>query len=471
MKKLLLSLMLLWALPLAAQPTPNVHNISSNYTVQYSDCGNEISNTVSSAITVTIPANVCFTGQSIIFQQILTSTGGLSIAAGSGVTLNGVSNNLITSGPYGQIVLRLDSGNNWVGSSSTVLPGFFLGSGNTNNSKGYWQCMFSGGGLSPCSFGWDFYTNSLASNTHFHADHNKFFFEADGTSAPIVIEHPMSQTTGTSTGAIDYWCFGNTNCLPGGSAQAILESWSAISGYADGTYTIPTGLPAANTTGVGSATGTYFCLAANNLSQWCFWPDNSQVQGVIGSTQIPWIDATDSAGVVALTLGDNLNTSSSTVIQSKTNLQKEVDCNGSAGSSGQVLTSGGAGAPCTWTSAPTQTASSATITLTGMSGTVTGTLSYVITGQMACISMPSLTGTSNATTFTATGVPIALAPAHAQLIPIVAENNGSNVFTAQMNAAPASTTITFYNSLNPSGWTASGTKGFPGTVTGCYAMN
>ena len=48
---------------------------------------------------------------------------------------------------------------------------------------------------------------------------------------------------------------------------------------------------------------------------------------------------------------------------------------------------------------------------TGFTGAVTATVRYVKVGRLVTLPVPTLTGTSNATTFTVTGLPVALRPA------------------------------------------------------------
>lgn len=111
-------------------------------------------------------------------------------------------------------------------------------------------------------------------------------------------------------------------------------------------------------------------------------------------------------------------------------------------------------------------------TLTGMTATTTGTINYVKAGGMGMLYAASaITGTSNATTFTMTGLPTEMQPQGGTLEVMAAEfeNNtvanllGSAVLTA------GSGTITFKLSnvaatsgpvnFSGSAWTNSGTKG------------
>jgi hypothetical protein len=110
------------------------------------------------------------------------------------------------------------------------------------------------------------------------------------------------------------------------------------------------------------------------------------------------------------------------------------------GTVGQVLTADGSG-NATWT-AKTDATGSFTGTWTGMNATVTNTITWQKTGNIVTLSIPAQTGTSNATTFTITGMPAEIRPGAARDCACLAVNVGQN------NAAYASIasggTITFY---------------------------
>jgi hypothetical protein len=107
-------------------------------------------------------------------------------------------------------------------------------------------------------------------------------------------------------------------------------------------------------------------------------------------------------------------------------------------------------------------------TLTGMSGTTTGPVTYTIAGGI-CILTGSLLGTSNAGTMTLTGLPSQCQPAtQTQVIPCNLVNDGDNVSGAAI-VIPGSGTITFdigetsiitnYLALNYAGFLSTGAKG------------
>lgn len=127
---------------------------------------------------------------------------------------------------------------------------------------------------------------------------------------------------------------------------------------------------------------------------------------------------------------------------------------------------------------PTFAEGSFTGTLTGMSGATTGTVTYKIfanasgTGKVCVLSIAtSITGTSNATAMTMTGLPAACSPSSAVWVPtLVLDSGNSNAGAA--NIAGSGTTITFWTDANLSatGFTNSGSKGIEGGWTLTYAL-
>lgn len=115
-----------------------------------------------------------------------------------------------------------------------------------------------------------------------------------------------------------------------------------------------------------------------------------------------------------------------------------------------------------------------TITATGFSGSVTSTARYVRVGKAVTLHIPAMTGTSNANTFTFTGLPAAIQPATTQLILVnVVENNGSfpAIGSCYAEFAVGSGTVTLILNGNPSGWTASGTKSHYQSSVYNYLLN
>lgn len=105
----------------------------------------------------------------------------------------------------------------------------------------------------------------------------------------------------------------------------------------------------------------------------------------------------------------------------------------------------------------------------------TGTASWAKMGQVVVLTLPQNLGTSNATTFTTTGLPAAIQPsATTQTVAVVVENNTAEA-RALAQFASASGTITYSvwaaGGFNASNWTASGNKGIATPLTITYALN
>lgn len=102
---------------------------------------------------------------------------------------------------------------------------------------------------------------------------------------------------------------------------------------------------------------------------------------------------------------------------------------------------------------------------TGFSGTApTFTCNYQLVGSLVTVNMYGNFGTSNATTFTLSGVPTILIPSSAsQVVPLaLATNNGAEVssgISLEINAGQSFWTVQLNG--QGSGWTAANSKGFP----------
>jgi hypothetical protein len=100
------------------------------------------------------------------------------------------------------------------------------------------------------------------------------------------------------------------------------------------------------------------------------------------------------------------------------------------------------------------------LTLTGMTAGTTGSIGYVANGHGVTLNSAAITGTSNATTMTGTGLPAFLAPAAASINTMIVEDGSANslgTFSVGTNAV-----ITFKKDVTGAAFTASGTKGLPG---------
>lgn len=119
-------------------------------------------------------------------------------------------------------------------------------------------------------------------------------------------------------------------------------------------------------------------------------------------------------------------------------------------------------------------ASTFTATLVGCTTSPTGTINYRIVNQ-ATVTLEfdsTLTGTSNATTCSISGMPAAIQPARAQSFFLAIENNGATA----MAVATIQTTgsILFSATLlgtGSSGFAAAGIKGIPAAFTTTYNLN
>jgi hypothetical protein len=118
------------------------------------------------------------------------------------------------------------------------------------------------------------------------------------------------------------------------------------------------------------------------------------------------------------------------------------------------------------------TQGSFTGTATGMSGTVNATVRYQRIGNIVILNSGALSGTSNATSFTMTGIPAGIAPSqHTGPIATAAcSDNSAIVNDVSAFITASGTTLTFQKSGNSSGFTASGSKGFALGFTVTYML-
>lgn len=113
-----------------------------------------------------------------------------------------------------------------------------------------------------------------------------------------------------------------------------------------------------------------------------------------------------------------------------------------------------------------------TITYTGMTAGVTGTASWARMGNVVVLTLPLATGTSNLSTFTATGLPAAIQPASLTQQVAVAncENTGTVGAVCQAQINSASGTITMLLAGASGGWTNSGVKGIAAASSVTYSL-
>lgn len=106
-----------------------------------------------------------------------------------------------------------------------------------------------------------------------------------------------------------------------------------------------------------------------------------------------------------------------------------------------------------------------TFTATGNGFTVnpTGTAKFRIIGLVVVLFLPQLSGTSNVTTFTITGLPAAIRPTATEWRRDIGQDNGGNV-TINVRLNNASSTIDLFVDPGLTAWTAAGTKEFSATT-------
>jgi hypothetical protein len=98
-------------------------------------------------------------------------------------------------------------------------------------------------------------------------------------------------------------------------------------------------------------------------------------------------------------------------------------------------------------------------TLTGCTTSPTGTFKWFRVGPFVVLAVPSITGVSNTTTMTVTGLPANLQPATTAGYTFCACENNTLDVVVFLIITNGSGTLTFYNSIPGGPWTASGTKG------------
>lgn len=99
-----------------------------------------------------------------------------------------------------------------------------------------------------------------------------------------------------------------------------------------------------------------------------------------------------------------------------------------------------------------------TATGTGFTSSVTSTAVYEIIEYIVTITIPILTGTSNSTAFTITGIDSFALPSRTLWIPVRIADNGVDAFGLILVTASSSTLTLYPTAQSGSTWTASGTK-------------
>ena len=110
-------------------------------------------------------------------------------------------------------------------------------------------------------------------------------------------------------------------------------------------------------------------------------------------------------------------------------------------------------------------------TLTGCTTSPTGTVNYVRNGRMVLLAIPYMIGTSNTTSMTLTGMPVAIRPEFDQIVHGPFANDNGVVVSQKVDAYIANAgTITLFKGGSPTGWTSSGTKGISGASIIIYMI-
>jgi hypothetical protein len=110
-----------------------------------------------------------------------------------------------------------------------------------------------------------------------------------------------------------------------------------------------------------------------------------------------------------------------------------------------------------YTAAVIESTGTFTITATGMTTTVTGTARWVKQGSVVNLYFPTLSGTSNATSFTLTGLPAGIQPTREAYGATVVVDNGTGD-TGYCHLQAGSGTIEMLVRSGSNVWTNSGTK-------------
>lgn len=119
---------------------------------------------------------------------------------------------------------------------------------------------------------------------------------------------------------------------------------------------------------------------------------------------------------------------------------------------------------------PLQSTGSFTATLTGMSGATTGTINYRVVGNVAHLWLAAqISGTSNADTFTITGMPAAIRPGADRVLLMQAIDN--NAFANSQISVGSGGTATLVKLGGAGSWTTSGTKGLYAGTTISYPLD
>lgn len=114
-------------------------------------------------------------------------------------------------------------------------------------------------------------------------------------------------------------------------------------------------------------------------------------------------------------------------------------------------------------------------TLTGTSGAAVGTIAYQLVGSLVYLrAVNSISGTSNSTSMTMTGLPSEIIPSATRLGMCTYTSDDSGALISSISVSNSGV-VTFFvhptnSSLTAGGFTASGTKGLPASWFATYAL-
>jgi hypothetical protein len=115
-----------------------------------------------------------------------------------------------------------------------------------------------------------------------------------------------------------------------------------------------------------------------------------------------------------------------------------------------------------------------TVTLTGCTTSPTATAVWARIGNLVILALPALTGTSNTTSMTMTGLPTEIQPSRDQLLPLPSiESGGAIITTADsgVEVVASSGSLFFFVNNSFSGFGNTLLKGLAGSCTCAYLLN
>lgn len=200
---------------------------------------------------------------------------------------------------------------------------------------------------------------------------------------------------------------------------------------------------------IGNANTTYYCIAGQGTSEWEVGLGTYTSSGTTLSRDTV-LASSNSGSLVSFSAGTK-----DVFVTYPSNKSVYLDASGNVVLTGALTATSINFGGSTLSS---YISSSYTGTLTGVTTTVTGTVYYVKVGDQVTIDTPynAMTGTSNATTKTITGMPAAIRPASTKRWFAIVQDNGGVALAGEFFLYSTGV-LDFYTNLNAAGFTASGT--------------